>query len=52
MDLGPNVKLSNVLYIPNLHCNLVSIAQLSTELKCIVMFTDEFVRYRTAPQGA
>ena len=25
VDLGSNIKLSNVLYVPNFHCNLVSI---------------------------
>jgi len=29
LDLWPNIKLNNVLYIPNFHCNLVSITQLS-----------------------
>ena len=40
-NLGSNVKLSNVLYVSNFHCNLVSIAQLCEELRCIMIFTDE-----------
>jgi len=41
LDLSSDIKLSNVLYIPNFQCNLVSIAQLNRELKCFVIFTDE-----------
>ena len=41
MVLGSKLQLSKILYVPNFHCNLVSIAQLCRELKCIVTFTDE-----------
>ena len=41
ISLGSKINLSKVLYIPNFNCNLVSIAQLSRELRCIVIFSDE-----------
>ena len=41
-NLGSNIKLSNVLCISNFHCNLLSIAKVSRELHCIVIFTNEY----------
>jgi len=41
MSLGSKINLSKVLYIPNFHYNLISVAQLIRELRCIVIFTDE-----------
>jgi len=41
MDLGSNIKLSNVLYILSFHCSLFLNAQLSRELKCIMIFAEE-----------
>lgn len=41
MMLGSKLQWSRVLYIPNFHYNLVSIAQLCRELRCIVIFTDK-----------
>jgi len=46
LDLSSDIRLSNVLYIRNFQCNLVSIAQLSKELKCFVMFIDELCGIR------
>jgi len=34
-------KLSNVLYVPNLQCNLISLSQLMDDLDCIVHFVDK-----------
>ena len=41
MNLGPKINLDKVLYIPNFSCNLISISQLISELKCIVIFVDD-----------
>ena len=40
--LGKGTKLSNVLYVPSLQCNLISIAKLCKELNCSMTFFDEF----------
>ena len=40
--LDKHLKLNNVLYVPNLKCNLVSVAQLINESNCIVQFTNKF----------
>jgi hypothetical protein len=34
-------KLSNVLYVPNHQCNLISLSQLMDDLDCIVHFVDK-----------
>ena len=41
MTLGPKINLDKVLYIPNFSCNLISVAQLIRELKCIVIFDED-----------
>lgn len=38
--LGGGLKIKNVLYVPKLNCNLISISQLIDEKNCIVHFTD------------
>ena len=38
VQLNSNVTLHDVLYVPNLNCNLISIAQLVDELFCAVTF--------------
>ena len=40
MKLDENLKLENVLYVPCLTCNLISMSQLIYELNCIVQFTN------------
>ena len=39
MRLNDKLILSDVLYVPGLNCNLISIAQLIEDLCCIVIFT-------------
>lgn len=34
VDFRPNLKLEDVLFIPKLNCNLISIYQLSKDLNC------------------
>ena len=41
MTLGPKINLDKVLYISKFSCNLISVAQLTRELKCIVIFDDK-----------
>ena len=41
-ELNDELKLANVLYVPSLQCNLVSISQLIDEIDCIVYFTKKF----------
>ena len=41
MVLDEGLKLTNVLYVPKLNCNLISISQIMYELKCVVQFTDK-----------
>ena len=42
MVLSDTLKLSSVLYVPSLKCNLISVSQLIDELNCMVQFTDKF----------
>jgi hypothetical protein len=39
IKLTDGLKLKNVLYVPELNCNLISISQLSDESNCNVQFT-------------
>ena len=41
VKLSKNLKLNNVLYTPDLRCNLISIAQVSRDLNCYVTFYDD-----------
>ena len=40
--LDGRLKLTNVLYVPSLNCNLISVSQLIEESDCIIQFTDKF----------
>ncbi|KAJ1410810.1 Gag-polypeptide of LTR copia-type [Sesbania bispinosa] len=40
--LSDKLRLANVLYVPSLQCNLISVSQLINESNCIVQFTDKF----------
>jgi hypothetical protein len=40
--LSEKLKLTQVLYVPNLQCNLISVSQLIDESNCIVQFTNRF----------
>jgi len=47
--LGRGVQLDKVLYVPNLHCNLVSIAKVAKDCELLFdFFLMIFVLYRTA----
>ncbi|KAG7558923.1 Ribonuclease H-like superfamily [Arabidopsis thaliana x Arabidopsis arenosa] len=39
--LGTNMKLTHVLFVPDLSCTLISVARLLRELHCFAMFTDK-----------
>ncbi|KAG7546410.1 Integrase catalytic core [Arabidopsis suecica] len=39
--LGANMKLTHVLFVPDLSCTLISVARLLRELHCFAMFTDK-----------
>ena len=39
--LSPNITLKDVLYVPKLNCNLISVGQLIDDLSCIVTFTNQ-----------
>ena len=40
--LDGGLKLKNVLYVPKLKCNLISVSQLTEEAECLVLFTNKF----------
>ncbi|KAH9656136.1 retrovirus-related pol polyprotein from transposon RE1 [Citrus sinensis] len=40
--LDGRLKLTNVLYVPSLNCNLISVSQLVEESNCIIQFTNKF----------
>ncbi|KAA8545399.1 hypothetical protein F0562_020183 [Nyssa sinensis] len=37
--VGENIILQNVLFVPSLRCNLISVGQLMRELNCVVTFS-------------
>ena len=39
--LNPNITLKDVLYVPQLNCNLIPVGQLIEDLSCIVTFTNQ-----------
>ncbi|XP_050896672.1 uncharacterized protein LOC127103459 [Lathyrus oleraceus] len=39
--LEGGLKLDNVLFVPKLKCNLISVSQMMNELKCVIQFTDK-----------
>jgi len=41
-NLGESLQLKNVLYVPNLKCNLVSFSKLCKPLNCAVTCLDDF----------
>lgn len=41
LQLGNGIYLNNVLFVPNLHCTLISVSKLAKELNCLVTFVDE-----------
>lgn len=40
--LSEKITLFDVLFVPNLACNLISIPQLTLELNCQILFTNHF----------
>ena len=42
LALGDGLELKNVLYVPKLNCNLVSISKLCKQLNCAVTYFDDF----------
>lgn len=40
--LARDTVLDGVLYVPNFHCNLISIGQLTQALNCSMTFTSTF----------
>ena len=42
VSLGERLKLNEVLYVPNMSCNLISIARITKDLHCTVTFFDEY----------
>ena len=43
VNLGDGIKLDNVLYVPNLNCNLISMFKLCKQLNCAVTYLKNFV---------
>ncbi|KAL2927200.1 Retrovirus-related Pol polyprotein from transposon RE1 [Bienertia sinuspersici] len=40
VSLFPRLTLKNILYVPDLHCNLISVSQLIDTSNCLVHFTN------------
>nr|DAD45032.1 TPA_asm: hypothetical protein HUJ06_003262 [Nelumbo nucifera] len=38
VNLPSGIKLSNMLCLPNFHCNLLSVSKLTANMNCIVIF--------------
>ena len=45
--LNPHITLFNVLYIPEFHCNLLSVTKLAQDNKCTATFFADFFFFRT-----
>lgn len=41
INFGKGLVLNNVLYVPNLACNLISVSQLIHDSNCVVTFSDK-----------
>ena len=41
MILDGGLRLENVLHVPKLNCNLISISQMIDETNCVIQFTDK-----------
>ena len=41
INFGNKLRLNNVLFVPSLQCNLISIAQLCKDMRCLVTFSDD-----------
>ena len=41
MTLLGGLEIDNVLYVPQLTCNLISVTQLHDELHCVAYFTNK-----------
>ena len=41
MILEGGLILTNVLYVPKLKCNLISVPQITDEGNCVIQFTDK-----------
>ncbi|KAL9447402.1 hypothetical protein AB3S75_014964 [Citrus x aurantiifolia] len=41
VEFGNNLRLNHVLYVPDLNCNLISLACLINDLQCLVTLTDK-----------
>ena len=41
VSLGEKLKLKDVLYVPSLNCDLISVARLRNDLRCLVIFSDD-----------
>lgn len=41
VTLDGGLVIDNVLFVPNLNCNLISVTQLSDELQCTIQFTNK-----------
>ena len=46
IPLNSHITLSNVLYVPQLSCNLLSISKLTADLTCTVQFTSSFCLFQ------
>ena len=46
ISLNSHITLSNVLYVPQLSCNNMSISKLTADLRCSVQFTYSFCLFR------
>lgn len=42
VELNDHLRLHNVLYVPNLQCNLISASQLVRQWNCEILVTDKF----------
>ncbi|KAJ0028116.1 hypothetical protein Pint_36078 [Pistacia integerrima] len=49
--IGPNQKLTNVLFVPDFKFNLISIAKLTRDLKCFVSFYPDFCIFQDLSSG-
>ena len=49
--LSPTLTLRNVLCVPQLHCNLISVSHLIDDSKCIAHFTNSLCAIQDLPSG-
>ncbi|KZV49361.1 hypothetical protein F511_10901 [Dorcoceras hygrometricum] len=51
ITISKTLTLHDVLHVPNLSCNLLSVSKLTTDLKCCVLFSPHLCQFQDSASG-